>query len=766
MVRKVKTRRDKFNRIIKYEIYGIILFIISILALGKFGDLGYNLAFLNRFLFGVWDFLLGIIGVYLAIYFIVFRKFPHFFNMKHLGIILFIIALLTFSHLNLIKSLTANNLYPETLENSSILNITKNLIIKEYNIRIPQEVGGGMIGAILFVFFQFLFDTRGTQIVIIGLILVSFMLIFNLSIVNSLKSIKNKFQQFYSFIKNKFRIRNLIQIFFVKLTSVLKKEEIYDDIHNTNVDTPLIRDFQKRNQDLTFNFEISETIHNDEINNNQEINNNEDNETTNLKLSEGDILDYHLPSSSLLNQPIIKNITTENYKDITINAKKLEQTMESFGVKAKVIQIHRGPAVTRFEIQPDIGVKVSKIVNLTDDIALALAAKDIRIEAPIPGKSAIGIEIPNQEIATVYLRELIEEKIFNESQSKLTFILGRDISGEPYIANLARMPHLLIAGATGSGKSVCINSIIISILFKAKPNEVKFLMIDPKIVELSIFNGIPHQLSPVVTDPKKAAIALKKVVIEMEKRYELFAKTGVRDMERYNALISLREGDNSADILPYIVVIVDELADLMMVASNEVEDSIIRLAQMARAAGIHLIIATQRPSVDVITGLIKANIPSRISFGVSSQIDSRTILDMNGAEKLLGRGDMLYLPMDVAKPLRIQGAFVTDQEVENVINFIKKQQDFHEDKLFIESEIEYSAKSVDKDVLYEEAIKVIVETEQASASLLQRKLKIGYARAARIIDELERDGLIGPYDGGKPRVIFITKEQLLEKKLG
>ena len=463
---------------------------------------------------------------------------------------------------------------------------------------------------------------------------------------------------------------------------------------------------------------------------------------------------YQLPPLQILAKlPLGKSGESLDYK---ANARKLELTLESFGVRAKVLEVVRGPSVTRYEIQPDVGVKVSRIVSLTDDIALALAAKDIRMEAPIPGKAAIGIEVPNLEVSIVTLREVMESSAFRDSTAKLSISLGRDISGQPIVGNLARMPHLLVAGATGSGKSVCINGIITSILFKAKPNEVKFLMIDPKMVELNVYNGIPHLLAPVVTDPRRASLALKKVVVEMEKRYELFSKSGARNIEGYNTLISDPKNPNPLPPLPLIVVIVDELADLMMVAANDVEDAICRLAQMARAAGIHLIIATQRPSVDVITGTIKANIPSRIAFGVSSNVDSRTILDMAGAEKLLGRGDMLYLPVGASKPVRIQGAFLSDHEVESVVNFVRNQEKaIYREELVPEIE-EQADPDVFVDELYDQAVQIVLEAKQASVSLLQRRMRVGYTRAARLIDAMEAKGVVGPYEGSKPREVLLT----------
>lgn len=473
--------------------------------------------------------------------------------------------------------------------------------------------------------------------------------------------------------------------------------------------------------------------------------------------------DFQLPNFNLLS----KNLKVKNprlNKDLADNVKILEDTLESFGVKIKVTHVTQGPAITRYEAQPAPGVKVSKITNLADDIALSLAATDVRIEAPVPGKSVVGIEVPNKEIAMVHFREVLETPEFQNSPSKLTLGLGKDITGSPVIADLTKMPHLLIAGATGSGKSVCINTIINSVLFKARPDEVKFLMVDPKMVELTNYNGIPHLLAPVVTDPKKAAGALKWIVTEMETRYELFAAAGVRDIVRYNYLRT-QEKNAETPPLPYVVVIIDELADLMMVAPGDVEDSICRLAQMARAAGIHLIVATQRPSVDVITGLIKANIPSRIAFAVSSQTDSRTILDMNGAEKLLGRGDMLFHPMGASKPIRVQGCFLADKEVENVVRFLQNQAKPEYQEI---PNIELGSNQAPEetgDELFRHAALLFIESGNASVSLLQRKLRIGYTRAARLMDLLEEKGVVGGYEGSKPREVLMTKGQF-EQKFG
>lgn len=462
---------------------------------------------------------------------------------------------------------------------------------------------------------------------------------------------------------------------------------------------------------------------------------------------------YKMPPVSLLNKVVNKSDKRSKQK-VLENARRLEQTLRDFGVEASINQVTVGPTITRYEIQPRPGVKVSKIVNLTDDIALSLAAKSIRMEAPIPGKNAIGIEVPNEESQMVGIREIMESKEFNGYPSKLAMGLGKDVAGRIIIGDIAKMPHLLIAGSTGSGKSVCVNTLITSLVYKAKPDEVKLILIDPKVVELSNYNGIPHLLIPVVTDPKKAANSLTWAVTEMNRRYKLFADTQVKDIKSYN-----EKTDNP---LPRIVIIIDELADLMMVSANDVEDCIHRLAQMARAAGMHLIVATQRPSVDVITGVIKANIPSRIAFAVSSQTDSRTIIDMGGAEKLLGKGDMLFYPLGAAKPVRLQGAFISEAESDKIIEHIKNEVGEHTYANDIEEKI--SNVNTDEvssaDELLVECIEFVVANEQASASMLQRKFKIGFNRAARLIDDMEERGIVGPSEGSKPRKVLISKQDL------
>ncbi|SHJ44779.1 DNA translocase FtsK [Tepidibacter formicigenes] len=625
--------------------------------------------------------------------------------------------------------------------------------------------GSGMFSTIIAYYFIKLFGVKGSYIVSIFCLIIIVLFSFNISIEETINKIKSllvdNFVVFKSFVVNFVTIEE-------KPTKKRKNKKIVNINNEIAAETEVeqsikIVDFNKNLQDNTeiiennYSTDKKETKFNDkndekEIESKKELNK-DNQEIKIITNSESEkFLDYKKPSTDLLFKA--NNIVDpKDKKQILKNAKLLEKTLKDFGVEAQINQVTKGPTITRYEIQPKAGVKVSKIVGLVDDIALSLAAKSIRIEAPIPGKSAIGIEVPNDEVQLVTLREVIESDEFSSNNSKLSFGLGKDISGRPIITDIAKMPHLLIAGATGSGKSVCVNTLINSILYKAKPDEVKFLMIDPKVVELTNYNGIPHLLIPVVTDPKKAAYALNWAVTEMNRRYKLFAENSVRDITGYNEKVEEK--------LPKVVIIIDELADLMMVSPNEVEDAICRLAQMARAAGMHLIVATQRPSVDVITGVIKANIPSRIAFSVSSQADSRTILDMGGAEKLLGKGDMLFYPVGSPKPVRLQGAFISDKEVESVVNFVKSQV---EEVNYTEDIIENINKGVtfdssDEDDLLSEAIGLVVNAGQASASMLQRKFRIGYNRAARLIDQMEERGLIGPSEGSKPRKVLITKEE-------
>ncbi len=630
---------------------------------------------------------------------------------------------------------------------------------KSFYIAGMNGTGGGLIGGVIAEPIINMFGVWGASIILIFCVLIMLMIITQISFFKIVVYIANIVKNACSYIYG--RLTDLI-----KETRFNKKEESQD------IEEQLIEIQQFIQEDVAAAKEESITILDHQIeekvispepikkntekkiSKNSEIDVEIDNEI-NLK---NEHIEYVFPPVALLSLSSQTSSQKKSAEDLRKSAKKLADTLKSFGVDVKVLQVSRGPAVTRYELQPSAGVKVSKIVNLADDIALNLAAPRVRIEAPIPGKAAIGIEVPNKEIMSVNLREVIESEEFSNHPSNIAFSIGKDIAGKPIVGDIAKMPHLLIAGATGSGKSVCINTLITSILYKAHPDEVKLVLIDPKVVELGVYNGIPHLLIPVVTDPKKAAGALNWAVQEMVKRYKLFADNNARDLKGYNQV--------AEEVLPQIVIIIDELSDLMMVAPNDVENSICRLAQMARAAGMHLVIATQRPSVDVITGVIKANIPSRISFAVSSQVDSRTILDMAGAEKLLGRGDMLYYPVGSAKPVRLQGSFISDKEVENIVKYIKDHSGvkYHEDVIeLIENESDHhTMNGDDSDEFLPTAIELVVESGQASISMLQRRLRVGYARAARIVDQMEARGIIGGFEGSKPRQVLITKEQYQE----
>ncbi|PWA13562.1 cell division protein FtsK [Pueribacillus theae] len=761
MAKKKRRKKEKWQQQFTYEIIGLLLLASVVIGLAELGRVGGWIQYLARFVAGEWYsiFLLGFIIV--SFYLIVKRSLPSFWSRRLAGVYIVFLSLLMLTHVKLFKLISK-----EGMEDGSVINHTvKRLLSGDPSV----ETGGGMVGALSFAFFYQLFDEGGTVFISFILLIIAILLITGKSplrffihvinkmagfLLNSVKEMANDFKQWrQSLVEKKVKKKQREKASKEKR----RKEPLTEqsDVQEIELDSePIIEDFAESIEQLSFK-EVKQENKSKAVTKDENL---EEPLNEPFSINEVENETYELPPLSLLNMP---NKTNQNRdrSHISRNVKKLEQTFESFGVKAKVLKVHLGPAVTKYEVHPAVGVKVSKIVNLSDDLALALAAKDIRIEAPIPGKSAVGIEVPNKEVSLVSLREVIESSNYQQHKSKLSIALGRDISGEPLVADLVRMPHLLVAGATGSGKSVCINGIITSLLMKAKPHEVKLMMIDPKMVELNVYNGVPHLLTPVVTDPKKASQALKKVVDEMERRYELFSHTGTRNIEGYNEWIRRhnQEGD-SQPFLPYIVVIVDELADLMMVASRDVEEAITRLAQMARAAGIHLIIATQRPSVDVITGVIKANIPSRIAFSVSSQVDSRTILDIGGAEKLLGQGDMLFLPVGASKPVRIQGAFLSDEEVEKIVNFSISQQkaNYVEEMISEESEPEHEEV---EDELYDDAVQLIIERQSASVSMLQRKFRIGYTRAARLIDEMEARGIVGPYEGSKPRTVLVSKQE-------
>ncbi|EAH1138367.1 DNA translocase FtsK [Listeria monocytogenes] len=739
--KKSSTRsKKKQSASFRLEITGVILIAIGVIGLLQLGFVGRGFFALAEMFVGLLSYVLLAGSVILGGYMVIRRKMPHLFSKRLVGIYLIVLGFLTYIHMYfIIHNLGAN---------ASVVSSTWKLVLE--NLFRPNQVGfvgGGMIGAAITSITYFLLDRLGTNLIAVLLIIYGFSLVSGISI----RQFFSKIAEFvrYLFTKGKVATEKGKE---VKAKRDKKKAEKIVDVEPDEVIDVIEPLQEEKTPPIISNF--SSKVEQEKAPVEEKISQKEqDLEMFQQESFENEI--YQLPPVDIL-APAKVTDQSKEYDQIKVNAKKLEDTFESFGVKAKITQVHLGPAVTKYEVQPSVGVKVSKIVSLSDDIALALAAKDIRIEAPIPGKSAIGIEVANQNVAMVSLREVLENNPKNNPDEKLQIALGRDISGEAMMANLDKMPHLLVAGATGSGKSVCINGIITSILLRAKPHEVKMMMIDPKMVELNVYNGIPHLLAPVVTNPKKAAQALQKVVAEMERRYDLFSHTGTRNMQGYNDYVKKHNelNEEKQPELPFIVVIVDELADLMMVASNDVEDAITRLAQMARAAGIHLIIATQRPSVDVITGVIKANIPSRIAFAVSSSIDSRTILDIGGAEKLLGRGDMLLLPVGSSKPTRIQGAFLSDAEVEDVVNYVISQQKAQYSEEMIPDDIPEVEGEV-TDELYHEAVELVVEMQTASVSMLQRKFRIGYNRAARLIDEMEQRGVVGPHEGSKPRRVNV-----------
>ncbi len=750
MVKKRNSKkRQQLIKNLKYEFIGIVLWTLMLIELFELGIVGQSLNTLFRYVFGQWDFLISLGIIIFALYLMFVRNFNFKVTPRKIGLMLIIFAAALFNHINFVEYLNSNNLLADT----GIWQATWDSLNADRLGLVSTQIGGGMLGAALYIAFVFLVNDLGAKIIVVSLVLIGVPLIIRRSYIDFFKNLIKRIKTAYKNFKSKQENQKKTERSMLKpMTENGHPAPIIHDFVNNGIHPATRVNLNKELQD-----DLDQGILDEE---NKEDGNNNGKSNGSLIASTSDVAsNYQLPSPQLLERYEAVQ-TSESFESISDNARKLEETLASFGVGIKVLQIHKGPSVTRYEVQPDFGVKVSRIVNLVDDIALALAAKDIRIEAPIPGKAAIGIEVPNTEVSIVSLKEVITSPKFNDSKSKLSLALGRDVTGEPLVHDLLKMPHLLVAGTTGSGKSVSLNTMIISILYKAKPQEVKFLMIDTKVVELNVYNGLPHLLAPVVTNPKKASQSLKMIVEEMENRYELFSLKGARDIEKYNTLMEADEkkAGTSGGVLPYIVIVIDELADLMMVAANDVEESIIRIAQKARAAGIHLIVATQRPTVDVITGLIKANIPSRIAFEVSSQIDSRTILDLNGAEKLLGSGDMLFMPVGASKPLRVQGAFVSENEVERLVNFIKAQQDVSFEVDIIENFTAHKEIAESEDELYSDAVELIIEANQASVSFLQRRLRIGYNRAARLIDEMEAKGVIGPYEGTKPRKVIINNK--------
>lgn len=739
--------KRKNKTAINNDIVGILLItfgllmLISIFSSSASGLVGKYVKKLLIALFGLGSYIFPFFIIIIGFFYII-KKGKLTFNKKFYGILIFVVNTLLFIQMmNINVFYVDNNIYSgiERIYNSNTF------------------IHGGILCYLISIPMYKLFGTIGSYIIFIAIYIISFIMIAQIELSEMLLSIKSTFglknkkksievEEKNVEIQNEYAVDGQEKNSYIK--NISNKIKIIDFMKSSKAegaDSSPIKTTNDSNNDI--GREVTEELEQNII---LSSSNTEENR------------EYRYPTVDLLVQNNQSKLNKEDKKELISNANKLEETLVSFGVEAKVVQVTKGPSVTRFELQPSAGVKVSKIVNLADDIALNLAASGVRIEAPIPGKAVVGIEVPNKELTAVHLREVIESPEFSTSTKNLTFCLGKDIGGNCVVSDLTKMPHMLIAGATGSGKSVCINTLIISILYKYSPEDVKLLMIDPKVVELNVYNGIPHLLIPVVTEPKKAAGALNWAVNEMTRRYKLFADNGVRNIEGYNELVSKGKLESK---LPLVVIIVDELADLMMVCPNDVEDYIGRLAQMARAAGMHLVIATQRPSVDVITGVIKANIPSRISFAVSSQIDSRTILDTAGAEKLLGKGDMLFYPVGESKPLRIQGAFISEDEVEKVVAFIKNQKNEVEYKTEIlehlNNEVTKPNES-DEDELLNDSIRIVVESGQASTSLLQRRLRIGYNRAARIIEQLEEKGIISAKDGSKPRQILVDKEKVLD----
>lgn len=779
---RAKAKKRQPVPMIAYEVTGLIMIGIAILMVFRLGLIGRMFNNIAEYLIGYLAFLAPLALIAAALHIMVKRGLPKIRAKIAVGSLFLFAGALLISHLiwaaGSILPITSANVISETSKMTQM----SGTIWGNY-----EAAGGGFFGALLYALLHVLFATAGTWVIAVILLSIGAIILTGKAAApviaerlpaagEAMRSLAERFKPERKPVKKQPRRKNAPE-------KVLEMNEqlAYDDALEEETETTLVFDqeterepeeeadkepiisaftekVKPKRQDAVEEQPKAETA--DEIRHVDPETGEILKEPVMSMKEEAENEDYALPPMDLLTLPPHSDQSGE-YSGIQKNAKKLEKTFQSFGVRAKVTQVHLGPAVTKYEVLPDVGVKVSKIVSLHDDLALALAARDIRIEAPIPGKSAIGIEVPNTEVAVVSLREVLESEENNKPDSKLLFGLGRDVTGQAVMTELNKMPHLLVAGSTGSGKSVCINGIITSIIMRAKPHEVKMMMIDPKMVELNVYNGIPHLLAPVVTDPRKAAQALKKIVSEMERRYELFSHTGTRNIEGYNDYVDTfnAENDEKHPKLPFIVVIVDELADLMMVASNEVEDAITRLAQMARAAGIHLIIATQRPSVNVITGVIKANIPSRIAFAVSSAIDSRTILDMGGAEKLLGRGDMLFLGAGQSKPVRVQGAFLSDTEVEKIVDFSIEQQKAQYQEDMIPSDVEEVSIDQETDELYDEAVQLVTEMQTASVSMLQRRFRVGYSRAARIIDQMEQRGVVGPYEGSKPRQVLVPKQE-------
>ncbi len=746
MAKKKKTKaQEKENFEYSVELTGLLLILIGIIGFG-FGPVGSLIKKFAMFLVGGWAWIFLLIFILsLGIYMLFKRKLPKFLSQKLIGLYVIIIVILVASHLGFIEQCkNATDIFQSTIDQymERIATIGSNTALFTSG-DTSIEIGGGIIGATFAVLLSSLFGLTGTKIVSIILVVFSFVLIFNITIADMFK----KFKEFLKSLSKSDNASDTKE----KLES---EPKLYDYEQEAPYETP------KEDKIVITSMEELKNLKEEAPKENLEQ----------PKKSYEVNPSYTLPPLSLLDDVKEQKKTNSN-NFIRSNRENLERVLKDFQINGQVVEIHIGPAVTQYEVKVPSGTKVSRISGINKEIALALAAKDVRIQAPIPGKSTIGIEIPNPSISMVKFKEVLAYNGKDTANGKILVALGKDIMGKPKLADLAKMPHLLIAGSTGSGKSVCTNTIICSILMRYRPDEVKLMLVDPKKVELSNYNGIPHLLCPVVSDPKKASIALQKLVAEMEKRYDIFSEKNVKNIDGYNDLID-KENKNKDEKLPhmhYIVAIIDELADLMLVASKEVEDSIMRITQMARAAGIHLIVATQRPSTDVITGVVKANIPSRIAFAVASNIDSRTILDSSGAEKLLGKGDMLYLPMGENVPTRIQGCFINDDEIMRIINHVCKEQGASYD-----SELENlnaspsgihgspGEKEEYDDPMYNEIVEFAIQTGKVSTSLLQRRFRLGYNRAARVVDLLEERGIVGPANGSKPREVLVKLEDKKE----
>ncbi len=715
MARKKQKREFKFMA----EITGLILILLSVIGLGHFGIVGVYISAGLGLVAGVWYYLILSLTLLLGIYMIIRKKIPDFFASKIIGLLVTLTSILVLSSINYMNKLS---LAPYTMLSKYIDNFTT--AFKD-----PSAIrGGGLIGGFLTWIDIELFNIEGTRIIVIVFLICGALMFTGMSIFDIVKKAREKSKD----------IINHRKLLKAKDQEEIKKAE---------------EDYEKDNKIVVSSY--------DDLYQKGEAK--ETNETENTENKVASSVEYNLPSINLLKKPANNN-NKALMEEVKNNVDVLIKVLNDFGVSSKVVGINIGPAVTQYELEMMSAIKLDRIISLNKEISLAMAAKDVRIEAPIPGKRTVGIEIPNKVISTVTVREILEVIHPKVQDNKLLAVLGKNIMGIPMYVEINKTPHMLIAGATGSGKSVCINSIITSILMRAKPEEVKLVLIDPKKVELSMYAGIPHLLAPVVTDPRKANVALKKIVVEMERRYDVFEQSGNKNIVGYNMYLEKYNQTSNEKIskMPYIVVIIDELSDLMLLARKEVEDSILRITQMARAAGIHLIVATQRPSTDVITGVVKANIPTRIAFAVASSVDSMTIIGKSGAEKLLGKGDMLFLPQEENTAIRIQGAYISEEEIKRVVDFAVKQQIAQYDNNLLTDEegttTMVEERDADEEPLYNEIVKFVVREGKASASLIQRRFRVGYNRAARVMDLLEDRGIIGPSNGAKPREVLVEVE--------